>query len=99
MTFRNLYLVGIIVEPTLKDNILDIIQKSGAHEYTFYSVNGEGTTTIHGMDWEGEFIKFESIVAEAVASDIFQQIKERFLKNYALIIYKHPVEVIRSEKF
>ncbi len=75
MTFRNLYLVGIIAEPTLKDKLLDIIQKAGAQEYTFFSVNGEGTTTIHGTDWEGEFVKIESIVGEAVAQEIFRQIK------------------------
>jgi nitrogen regulatory protein PII len=99
MTIKKLFLVVIIAEPILKDKLITIVKNSGAREHTFSSVNGEGTTEIHGTEWEGEFVKIESIVSESVADEIFKLIKERYLKNHALIIYKHPVEVIRSEKF
>lgn len=99
MTKHSLYLVSILIEPSLKERIISGIQELGAKEYIIVEINGEGTTGVHGTDLDSTYLKIETIVTHEVSEDIFKFIYDNYLHNYGLITYRHAVDVIRSEKF
>ena len=99
MSLSELYLVTIITERILKDEILKEIKKLGAKGYTLTDVTGEGSRGIRASDWEGKNAKIESVVSKEVANAIIDYIADSYFEHYAVITYSYPVKVVRGDKY
>lgn len=103
MGFTELKKVVIVTESVIKDKVLDHIISIGAKGYTIDTVCGKGERGIRDDDTLlGEFlrnIKIEVLTTKEIAEKIMTSVVEKFLKNYAGIVYMHDVEVLRPEKF
>tara|TARA_R110002124_G_scaffold80533_9_gene213143 strand:+ start:9941 stop:10243 length:303 start_codon:yes stop_codon:yes gene_type:complete len=99
MSLSELYLVTIITERILRDDILKEIKKIGAKGYTLTDATGEGSRGIRASDWEGKNVKIESVVSKEVANAIIEYIADSYFEHYAVITYAHPVKVVRGDKY
>jgi nitrogen regulatory protein P-II 2 len=62
-------------------------------------VRGEGLHGARLSEWEGENIRFETIVSEAVAERIKEYLAERYFPHFAVVVYISNIEVLRGGKF
>lgn len=99
MALVELYLVTIITERLLRDEILEKITELGAKGFTLSDATGEGSRGIRASDWEGKNVKIETVVSEEVSNSIIDFIAESYFENYAVITYSHPVKVVRGDKY
>jgi nitrogen regulatory protein P-II 2 len=99
MQMTQLKLVTIIAEALLEERLLEAIQRAGARGYSLGHVSGQGTRGIRASDWEGDNIKIETIVSPEVAAHIIDHVAHTYFAHYAVIVYAHDVEVVRSEKY
>jgi nitrogen regulatory protein P-II 2 len=95
----SIILVNIIAPESLKLSIIEDINANGAKSYTAYLVEGKGSYYEHITDWEGKNIKIETLVHENIANKIMEEIKNKYFNKFGVIVYSHPVNVIRQEKF
>lgn len=99
MSLVELYLVTIISERFLKDEILDIIRNSGSTGFTISDVEGEGSRGIRASEWEGKNVKIETIVNKDTGNKIIDSISDTYFENYAVIVYATNVRVVRGDKY
>jgi nitrogen regulatory protein PII len=103
MGFVEVKRVVIVTESIIKDKVLEHIVSMGAKGYTIDTVCGKGERGVRYDDTLlGEYlrnIKIEVLTTEEIAEKIMLSVVERFLKNYAGIVYMHDVRVVRPEKF
>lgn len=94
-----LNLLTIIAEETLAPYIEKEIVAMGAKGYTSSSVSGKGLTGLRDNQWEGENIKIETIVSEAICKKILEHLEQTYFDRYAMIAFYHPVNVVRTAHF
>jgi nitrogen regulatory protein P-II 2 len=99
MNTTRLKLVTIIAEAILEERLLRELRQLGARGYTVGSARGEGTRGIHGIDWEGQNVRIETLVGPEVAERIMTHVAAHYFIDYAVIIYTVDAEVLRSEKY
>ncbi len=99
MSLTELFLVTIISERILKDEILEKIEELGAKGYTMTDASGEGSRGIRASSWEGKNLKIETVVSREVGNKIIDFIADSYFENYAVITYAHPVKVVRGDKY
>ena len=94
-----LQLVTIIAERFLKEQLIDELRNLGATGYTLTDAEGEGSRGVRASEWEGRNVKIEVIVSDEVAEAITEHVSERYFEHYAVVLYSHPVEVVRGSKY
>lgn len=99
MDLSKLKLVTIIADDSLEHVIETEIIALGAKGYTVSHVEGKGKTGSRDSAWSGENVKIETIVSEEACEQILKHIAQHFFQKYALIVYAHDVEVMRSAHF
>lgn len=99
MKLTELFLVTIVSERILMDELIELVSKNGAKGYTTTDVDGEGSRGTRVSDFEGKNIKIEVVVSREVGNKIIDQIAEHYFENYAVIVYAHPVKVVRGDKY
>jgi nitrogen regulatory protein P-II 2 len=99
MTPVTMKLVTIIAEHLLRDALTTDLKQLGARGYSVGEVEGEGTRGVHAQDWQGRNVRIETVVAPEVADRILEHLAATYFRDYALVAYATPVEVVRSEKF
>ena len=99
MELTELFLVTIISERILKDDILEQLDKAGSKGYTVTDATGEGSRGTRVSDFEGKNVKIETVVSRDVGNRIIDLISEAYFENYAVIVYAHPVKVVRGDKY
>lgn len=99
MQLTPLKCITIVSERFLRDEIIDLIKKSGAKGYTITDAVGEGSRGIRASEWEGKNIRLEAIVSDETAETILQTISDEYFTNYAVIMYISDVKVVRGEKY
>lgn len=99
MKLTELFLVTIISERILKDDLIELVEKAGAKGYTITDVEGEGSRGTRVSDFEGKNIKIEIVLSRDVGNKIIDQIAEHYFENYAVIVYANPVKVVRGDKY
>jgi nitrogen regulatory protein P-II 2 len=96
---NNLNLLTIIAEEALAPSIEKEIIEIGAKGYTSYGVSGKGLHDVRDNQWEGENIKIETIVSEENCKRILHHLQKKYFDRYAMIVFYHPVNVIRTNHF
>lgn len=99
MATISLKLVTIVTERILKDRLLSEIKTLGAKGYTLTKVMGEGSRGIRASQWEGQNVKIETLVGQAVAEAIVDHVAEHYFEHYAVIVYAQDVSVVRGDKY
>lgn len=99
MKLTELFLVTIISERILKDDIIDLIKEKGAKGHTITDTTGEGSRGTRVSDFEGKNVKIETVVSKEVGNQIIDSISDVYFENYAVIVYANPVKVVRGDKY
>lgn len=99
MELTDLFLVTIVSERILKDDIIQLIKDKGAKGYTISDVKGEGSRGTRVSDFEGRNVKIEVVVGRDVGNKIIDAVSETYFENYAVITYAIPAKVVRGDKY
>lgn len=93
-------LLTIIAEASLERRLISEIKALGAHGYTITEARGEGSRGVResGFEKAGN-IRIEIVCEVAIAQRISECMKEHYYRDYAMILFRHDVEVLRPEKF
>lgn len=99
MSLTELFLVTIVTERILRDDIIDLIKEKGAKGFTITDVEGVGSRGTRVSDFEGKNVKIEAVVGRDVGNAIIDSVSEKYFENYAVITYTSPVKVVRGDKY
>ncbi|MCG8372500.1 MAG: hypothetical protein MI700_03165 [Balneolales bacterium] len=99
MALTELFLVTIITERILRDDIIKQIKELGATGYTLSDTTGEGSRGVRASDWEGKNVKIEVVVSKEVGDKIIDVVANTYFENYSVITYAFPVNVVRGDKY
>lgn len=93
-------LLTIVTEAALEGVLTREVQKLGAHGYTITDARGSGSRGIRNAGWDtSSNIRMEIVCDAQTARAIAAHLRERYYKDYAMIIFLSDVEVLRAEKF
>ena len=96
---NNLQLLTIIVQETLAESIQQEIMELGAKGYTQSTVSGKGLSGTRNSPWEGENVKIETVVPQAICEEILDHLQKKYFERYAIIAFYHAVNVVRNRHF
>jgi nitrogen regulatory protein PII len=105
MEFYKAKKVVIVTESAILDDILELLAQLGVTGYTVQRAIGgkgqRGERFGQDFDFSGMLtnVRVEVITKDELARKIALQVKERFFKNFAGIIYLQEGEVVQPEKF
>lgn len=91
--------ISIVLERVLKNDIIDLIKAQGAKGWTLTEVNGEGSRGMRASEFEGRNFQIDTIVNEACAERILEQLSAKYFKNWSLVVYLSDIQVLRAEKY
>lgn len=100
MKLYPLKLVTIICEALAREPIRKVLKEAGAHGYTLFTVEGDGTRGRRDADIQ-EFanIQVEVIVPPDVAEKLLIRLHDEFFPQFAMVAYDTDIRVLRREKF
>lgn len=99
MKLVELFIVTIVSERILREEIIELIKKEGSKGHTITDATGEGSRGTRVSDFEGKNVKIETVVSREVGNRIIDEISSAYFENYAVIVYAHPVKVVRGNKY
>ncbi|MEY4198351.1 MAG: hypothetical protein RLZZ265_91 [Verrucomicrobiota bacterium] len=93
-------LVTIVCEAHAKEVVTHLLSEVGAHGYTLFAVEGDGSRGKRPADIpEFANIQIEVIVPPAVAEQLLERLGNDFFPRYAMVAFESEVRVLRKEKF
>ena len=100
MNTHPMKLVTIVCEAYARDAVTNLLREIGAHGYTLFAVEGEGSRGKRPGDIpEFANIQVEVVVSPAVADTLLTRLEKEFFPRYAMIAFEGEVRVLRKEKF
>ena len=100
MSLEHRKVLTIVTEAALERELVQEIERLGAHGYTIADVRGKGDRGIRNAGWSlSANIRIEVVCAADTAHAIAAVLKERYYDNYGMILFIGDVEVLRPEKF
>jgi len=100
MNLHAMKLVTIVCEAYARKPVTELLSKVGAHGWTLFSVEGEGS---HGKRFadiqESANIQIEVIVQSDVAEQLMEKLSRDLFASYAMIAFESDVRVLRPGKF
>jgi nitrogen regulatory protein PII len=100
MNTHPMKLVTIICEALAREPLKKLLAEAGAHGYTLFSVEGDGSQGRRTADIQ-EFsnIQVEVIVPPAVAEILLARLEKEFFAKFAMVAYETDIRVLRRSKF
>lgn len=96
----NKQLITIVCESILEKKVSKDLDGLGVAGYTIWDARGKGETGSRSGDWsENSNIQIQIVCSESAADEISQTLSEKYFEHYAMILYRSPVTVLRSDKF
>lgn len=93
-------LVTIVCEAHARHAVTKLLHETGAHGYTLFPVEGEGSRGERPADIpEFANIQIEIILQPAVAEQLLEKLGREYFARYGMIAFETDVRVIRKEKF
>ena len=100
MNSHPMKLVTIVCETHARDAVTNLLREVGAHGYTLFAVEGDGSRGKRPGDIpEFANIQLEVVVPPAVAETLLARLESEFFPRYAMIAFECEVRVLRKEKF
>jgi nitrogen regulatory protein P-II 2 len=91
--------ITIVAERLLQDQVVDLLKKHQVTGWTAQSVTGEGSRGLRASEWEGSNVQIYTLVPEALAETIMQDIAEHYFENWSVVVYSQDVDVLRPGKY
>jgi len=93
-------LVTIVCEAHAKAAVTKLLRDVGAHGYTLFAVEGDGSRGRREADIpEFTNIQIEVIVPPEVAQTLLARLEKEFFPRYGMIAFESDVRVLRPHKF
>jgi nitrogen regulatory protein PII len=100
MTTHAMKLVTIVCEAYAKTAVTKLLRDVGAHGYTLFAVEGDGSRGRREADIpEFTNIQVEVIVPPEVATALLTRLEKEFFPRYGMIAFESDVRVLRPNKF
>ena len=100
MNTHPMKLVTIVCETHARDAVTNLLREVGAHGYTLFAVEGDGSQGKRPGDIpEFANIQIEVVVPPTVADTLLTRLEKEFFPRYAMIAFECEVRVLRKEKF
>ena len=100
MTTHAMKLVTIVCEAYAKAVVTKLLRDIGAHGYTLFAVEGDGSRGRREADIpEFTNIQVEVIVPPEVATALLTRLEKEFFPCYGMIAFESHVRVLRPNKF
>ena len=100
MATHPMKLVTIVCEAYAKEAVTKLLREVGAHGYTLFPVEGDGSRGKRPADIpEFANIQVEVIVQTEVAGKLLQRLGQDLFPRYGMIAFESEVRVLRPEKF
>ena len=100
MNLHPMKLVTIVCEAYAKDAVTKLLHEVGAHGYTLFAVEGEGSQGRRPGDIpEFANIQIEVIVRPEAADQLLQKLGQDFFPRYGMVAFESDVRVLRPGKF
>jgi len=100
MNTHPMKLVTIVCEAHARDAVTKLLRDAGAHGWTLFSVEGDGSQGKRPADIpEFANIQIEVIVKPEVAGHLLERLGKDFFPRYGMIAFESDVRVIRAAKF
>ena len=100
MTTHPMKLVTIVCEAYAKEAVTKLLRDVGAHGYTLFPVEGDGSRGKRPADIpEFANIQIEVIVPPEVAGKLLQKLGQDLFPRFGMIAFESDVRVLRPEKF
>ncbi len=94
------FLLNVICEAALEETLAEEVEKAGGAGFTAHSVRGRGNHGSRSATTEADRnIVFQVIGSRDLTNRLAKSLENKFFKNYAMVLYIHEVDVLRSEKF
>jgi nitrogen regulatory protein PII len=91
--------ITIVAERVLHDQLIDLLKRHQVSGWTAQNVTGEGSRGIRASEWEGSNVQIYTLVSEAIADAIMEDIAKHYFQNWSLVVYSQDVEVLRPDKY
>jgi len=100
MTTHPMKLVTIVCEAYAKEAVTRLLREVGAHGYTLFAVEGDGSQGKRPADIpEFANIQVEVIVPPEVADKLLQRLGQELFPRFGMIAFESDVRVLRPQKF
>lgn len=100
MNTHPMKLVTIVCEAHAKEAVTKLLREVGAHGYTLFSVEGDGSQGRRQADIpEFSNIQIEVILQAAAAGQLLERLGRDFFPRYAMVAFESDVRVLRQQKF
>jgi hypothetical protein len=100
MQNESVVLLTIVTESSIEAKLIETIKAQGAQGYTITDARGEGSRGLRSGSWgEESNIRVEVLCSAAIAEKIESTVQAKFYKDFAMVMYNHPVNVLRPDKF
>lgn len=93
-------LVTVICEALAREPLIRLVTEAGAHGYTLFPVEGEGSQGRRPGDI-AEFgnIQVEVVTSPSTAELLLTRLEKEFFPRFAMIAYASDIQVLRPSKF
>lgn len=100
MKLHPMKLVTIVCEACAQDSITKLLRETGAHGWTSFAAEGEGSRGRRPGDIR-EFanVQIEVIVPPETSEKLLAALSKDYFPRYAMIAFDADVRVLRPEKF
>jgi len=93
-------LVTIVCEAHAKAAVTKLLRDVGAHGYTLFAVEGDGSRGRREADIpEFTNIQIQLILPPEVAQTLLARLEKEFFPRYGMIAFESDVRVLRPHKF
>ena len=100
MTTYPMKRVTIICEALAREDVLTLIEDTGAHGWTLWEVQGSGSQGHRAADIpEFANIQVEIILQPDAAESLLTRLSSELFPNFAMVAYETEIRVLRPSKF
>ncbi len=100
MTTYPMKRVTIICEALAREDVLRLIEDTGAHGWTLWEVQGSGSQGHRAADIpEFANIQVEIILQPDAAESLLTRLSSELFPNFAMVAYETEIRVLRPSKF
>jgi hypothetical protein len=92
-------LVTILAEALIESRLIEALQGLGVRGYSVSSCRGDSIGTVRASEWEGDNVEIKTLVSKEMSEQILTTLRERFIENFAVVVYRTEVDILRSDKF
>ena len=100
MNLHPMKLVTIVCEACARDAVTKLLREVGAHGYTLFAVEGDGSRGERPADIpEFANIQIEVILPPDVSSKLLERLGAEFFSRFGMVAFESDVRVLRRDKF